>query len=267
MVALAADPLRPARGAERLGEPAAHHRVRRALAALDRRHQRQAAGGRLGLGEIAQRLARGRESPRRPAPARPRAAGSPTWSGVGGDQRREALAPRRRGSRPARSRRRRRRGRDAGWPPRPRSASWSPCASRRCSACTRAASAAAGISVGASRFACSAASLPRRGVAGGERRAGVGERQHRVAPGADVARQQPGVDRGVQRLARARPSPPCCDCRSKSVRSTRSLSRAQREGLLGQRHARCRCRPPRASAASAPARRRSRVRSFGSIAL
>ena len=59
VVALAADPLRPARGAERLGEPAAHHRLGRALAAFDRRHDREAARGRLGLGEVAERLAGG----------------------------------------------------------------------------------------------------------------------------------------------------------------------------------------------------------------
>ena len=96
MVAVAADPLRPARGAERLGEPAAHHRVRRALAALDRRHQRQAAGGRLGLGEVAQRLARGGEvlgGQRQLGLEQP----ALRVAGRGGDQRREALAPGRRG--------------------------------------------------------------------------------------------------------------------------------------------------------------------------
>ena len=69
----------------------------------------------------------------------------------------------------------------------------------------RAASAAAGTSVGASLFAWSAASLPRAVVALGERRPRVGEREHRVAADADVARQHPRVHRGGQRLARARP--------------------------------------------------------------
>ena len=170
------------------------------------------------------------------------------------------------GSRRARSRRRRRRGRDAGW--RAQAAVSALVALRLApfAACTRAASAAAGTSVGASRFACSAASLPRA-----------------VSPAASAARASASDSTASRRVPTSRGSRRACIEAFSVSRAPGPVlllrlqleERAQHPRVVGpaarrpswRAPARCRCRPRRASAASAPAPPTNRVRSFGSIAL
>ena len=236
VVALGAHPLRPARGAERLGEPAAHHLVGLAAAALDRRHQREAARRRLGDGEVAERLARAGEVLRGEGELgleQPALRRSPGW-------RRSSVAKRlRRASGRLLGLDRGEGGGELG--------------------VGFAAQAVVRIFV-ALRFwprsACDARRERRRrrqrrrelvrlerglvaagGVAFGERGAGVGEREHRVAADADVARQQARVHRGGQRLAGARP---VAGLRLEVEEGAQHalVVGAEREGLLGERHRR-----------------------------